>query len=102
MSLALSDFQIPPPENEEKFENLCLDLYKAKFGDKTQKNGRRGQSQNGVDIIFSQYEESEGSIVTIGIQCKKREHLKRKITEQELREEVEKALVFQLSYPFFM
>ena len=81
-----SDCQIPPPENEEKFEDLCLDLYKAEFGDKAQKNGKRGQSQTGVDIFIPDQD--------IGIQCKKREFNK-KIIESELKEKVEKAKNFQ-------
>ena len=48
MSFKLSNLQIPPPENEEQFERLCLDLYKEVLGDKTQRNRRRGQSQDGV------------------------------------------------------
>ena len=86
MPLKSSNLQIPPPENGERFEELCLDLYKAEFGDKTQKNGRQGQSQNGVDIFVSDQH--------IGIQCKKREFDKR-VTETELREEVKKAKNFR-------
>ena len=81
-----SECQIPPPENEEKFEDLCLDLYRTEFGDKTQKNGTQGQSQNGVDIFVPDQH--------IGIQCKKRKFNK-KILESELKEEVEKAKNFQ-------
>ncbi len=86
MSLKPSDLQIPPPENGAQFENLCLDLYKAKFGDKTQKNGRQGQTQNGVDIFVPDQ--------SIGIQCKKRDY-KSNITKKELREEVKKAKNFK-------
>ncbi len=85
------ELQIPPPADETKFEQLCLDLYKQEFGEPTQLHSSKGQSQQGVDI-FSQYEESEGSI---GIQCKKREYPTGKITEQELQEEVEKAKSFE-------
>ena len=69
MSWELSNLQIPPPENEYEFENLCLDLYKLEFGDKTQKNGRQGQSQSGVDIFCSDQH--------IGIQCKKKNLIKK-------------------------
>ena len=93
MCFKLSNLQIPPPENECKFEDLCLDLYKLEFGDKTQKNGSRGQSQNGVDISCSdQY---------IGIQCKKKE-LNKKVTEKELKIEVKKAKKFQPSLKRFI
>ena len=80
-----SDLQLPPPDNGEKFEKLCLDLYKAEFGNQTQRIGRPGQSQNGVDIFAP-----EG----IGIQCKKRD-LKGKITEKELKAEIQKAKRFK-------
>ena len=88
MSWKLSDLQIPPPENEYDFEDLCLTLYRLKFGDKTQKNGSRGQSQDGVDIFCpDQY---------IGIQCKKKEFGK-KLPITELQKEVQKAKKFQPS-----
>ncbi len=46
-----SNLQIPPPSNWQDFENLCCDLWRAIWKDpNTQKNGRQGQSQNGVDI----------------------------------------------------
>ena len=86
MSFKLEQIQIPPPADESWFEGLCLDLYKAEFGDKTQKHGRRGQSQQGVDIFAP----DQG----IGIQCKKRD-AKGKITERELKKEVEKAKSFR-------
>ena len=86
MSLKPSDFQIPPPENEEQFERLCLDLYKLKFGDQTQRNGRRGQPQDGVDIFVQDQH--------IGIQCKKKDS-NDKITKSELNEEVKKAKNFK-------
>ena len=82
-----SDLQIAPPVNGSQFESLCLDLYKAKFGDRTQKNGRSGQAQNGVDIFSPEQ--------NVGIQCKKRKHGNGKITEEELKQEVEKAKQFK-------
>ena len=86
MSWKLSNLQIPPPENEDEFENLCLDLYKLEFGDKTQKNGSRGQSQTGVDIFCPDQH--------IGIQCKKKEFNK-KISVKKLKVEIEKAKSFK-------
>ena len=86
MSWNLSNRQIPPPENEVEFENLCLDLYRLEFGDKTQKNGSRGQSQNGVDIFCPDRH--------IGIQCKKKD-LSKQITDRELKTEIQKAKKFQ-------
>ncbi len=81
------DLQIPPPDTSEKFERLCLDLYKKEYGQYIQKNGRSGQSQNGVDIFVSDKH--------IGIQCKKKQYTDGSITEQELKSEVEKAKIFQ-------
>ena len=86
MSFKPSNLQIPPPADENQFEDLCLDLYRAEFGGETQKNGRRGQSQKGVDIFAPNQ--------SIGIQCKKRA-VTEKITETELIEEVEKAKKFK-------
>ena len=82
-----SRWQIPPPENGEDFEKMCLDLYKAEFGDqKTQRNGSSGQTQWGVDIFVPDKK--------IGIQCKKRDRDK-EITKKELKEEVKKAKNFK-------
>ena len=88
MSLKPSDFQIPPPDNGEQFEKLCLDLYRAKFGDKTQRNGSQGQSQDGVDIFVPDQH--------IGIQCKKKD-FNYKIKDSELKEEIQKAKNFKPS-----
>ena len=84
--LNLSDFQIPPLVDGELFEKLCLDLYKVKFGDRTQRNGRQGQSQDGVDIFVPDQ--------NIGIQCKKKD-FDNKITDLELQKEVQKAKNFK-------
>ncbi len=80
-----SKLQNLPPDNEEDFEQLCLDLYKKEFGEFTQRHGSRGQAQQGVDIFAPN---------NIGIQCKKRNHETGKITKQELHAEVEKAKKF--------
>lgn len=59
--------EIPRIENEDLFENLCLDLLKInKKYENTQRNGRRGQRQNGVDIFARIVK----SLEWIGIQCK--------------------------------
>lgn len=43
--------QIPPPANWQDFETLCCDLWRRIWNDpNTQKNGRQGQPQHGVDI----------------------------------------------------
>ena len=97
MSLEIPYLQIPPPDNETDFENLCLDLYRSEFGDKTQLHGRRGQKQQGVDIFVLDQD--------IGIQCKKVEYYKQNIQNkiiQILKEEVEKAKNFQLPLKRFI
>ena len=88
--LSPTELQIPPPADETKFEELCLDLYRQEFGASTQPHGRKGQKQHGVDI-FAQQEKGEK---VIGIQCKKRDYQKGKITEKELLAEVDKAKKF--------
>ncbi len=87
--LTPKELQIPPPADEKKFEELCLDLYRQEFGGSAQLHGRKGQKQHGVDIVIQH--ELANSIVNIGVQCKKREQKNGKITEKELLQEVEKA-----------
>ena len=89
----ISNMQIPPPKNWQDFETLCWDLWKTIFNDpETQKNGRQGQKQNGVDI----YGKTNGGNEWTGIQCKgKDDYSKKTITEKELKEEVEKAKSFK-------
>ena len=86
-----STLQIPPPDDEKDFEELCLALYTKEFGVLTHKkdckepaqiHGTKGQAQQGVDIFAPN---------NIGIQCKKRDYKTGQITKKELREEVKKA-----------
>ena len=88
-----SELQISPPDNEERFENLCLDLYRKELGEPIQKNGRGGQAQKGVDIFIQDQQ--------IGIQCKKRQY-EGKLTRKELVIEVEKAKKFTPSLERFI
>lgn len=87
-----SGMQIPPPKHWQDFETLCWDLWKTICNDpQTQKNGRQGQKQNGVDI----YGRPNGGNKWTGIQCKGKDNYSEKtVTEKELREEVEKAKSF--------
>ena len=44
--------QLPKPQLWQDFEEMCCDLWKSIWGDpNTQIHGRRGQKQNGVDIL---------------------------------------------------
>ncbi|AQS18349.1 hypothetical protein [Clostridium beijerinckii] len=81
--------EIPRLENEELFENLCLDLLKIdeKY-ENTQRNGCRGQRQDGVDIFARRINSAEW----IGIQCKVKTG--GKIKANEIESEINKALTF--------
>lgn len=87
------DFYIPPPAIWQHFETLCLDLFGTLFGNtETQKYGRPGQSQQGVDIIHFKDEKTGW----IGIQCKEKEiYPEKQLTETELLNTIEKAKEFQ-------
>lgn len=82
---------LPPPNTPEAFESLCLDIWKVILGDPgTQKNGRSGQPQAGVDV----YGQKDGKWV--GIQCKQKDGILRsKLKVNEIDTEVKKALKFK-------
>lgn len=81
--------QINPPQNWQDFEDLCHKLWRAIWGDiNAQKNGRQGQSQNGVDIygipIYGRG--------VHGVQCKgKTINYNSNLTEEELNNESKSA-----------
>lgn len=85
--------QIPPPQNWQDFESLCCDLWARLWNDQnTQKNGRCGQAQHGVDIYGSP---SNAYGKYYGIQCKGKDNYSGSIlTIGELNSEVEKAASF--------
>lgn len=85
-------FQIPPPKNWQDFESLCCDLWSKIWKDpNTQKNGRGGQAQNGVDIFGCPSDD----VNYYGIQCKgKNSYGNNGLTVSELNSEVEKATRF--------
>lgn len=59
--------EIPLPKNESDFERMCADVYGVVFHDpKPKTNGRKGQSQGGVDVFVNAH-----GIGRIGVQCKK-------------------------------
>lgn len=88
----LTNFQYPPPKNWQDFESLCRDLWEQTWNyPDTQKNGRSGQEQYGVDV-FGQ----PASNTWAGVQCKgKDNYAKKNVTEKELTAEVEKAKKFK-------
>jgi spore coat protein CotH len=93
MTTGFDGFELPPPTDWEKFERLCRDLWAAIWEDpNTQRNGRSGQQQGGVDVFGMRRGVGKYS----GVQCKRRGNIADagEISEQELRDEVEKAKTF--------
>jgi hypothetical protein len=86
--------QIAPPKSWETFEDLCWALFQADWQDSgTQKNGRQGQQQAGVDIVG--YNQTAGGALW-GVQCKgKNAHYGRKLSTKEIDAELAKAETFQ-------
>ena len=77
--------ELPIPKNEADFEKMCAHVYGVVFEDKLPKiNGRKGQSQRGVDVYVSH--KGHGKI---GIQCKK--YHKTKLTLKHVEKEVAEA-----------
>lgn len=89
----ISSLQIPPPANWQDFETLCCDLWRKIWNDpNTQKNGRQGQPQHGVDI----YGRPDQGDSCAGVQCKgKDNYLKKTLGQSEVKAEVEKAKSFE-------
>lgn len=77
------------PSNSFEFESLCQKIWKYKYGCDFDKNGVQGSKQNGVDAFGYM----DGYI---GVQCKLKDgNAKTKITENEIKKEVEKAKTFK-------
>ncbi len=87
------NLQIPPPSNWQDFESLCCDLWREIWKDPdTQKNGKRGQAQKGVDISGT----PDKGKSWCGVQCKCKENdLNKKLTEREVYTEINKAKSFR-------
>ena len=85
--------QVPPPRHWQDFEDMCCDLWREIWDDRnTQKNGRQGQSQNGVDV----YGRPNQGQSWAGVQCKgKDNYADKSLTEKEVEEEVTKAKSFE-------
>lgn len=95
-----SGLQILPPANWQDFETLCCDLWRAIWKDpNTQKNGRQGQSQHGVDIYGRPNQED----LWAGVQCKgKNNYTNKSLAEKEVRDEVENAKSFEPKLSHFI
>lgn len=83
------------PANWQDFESLCKKLWGEIWNcPEIKKNGRNGQSQNGVDI----YGIPSGETQYFGVQCKgKSEYSNQQFSEDEITNEIEKAKSFEPS-----
>jgi hypothetical protein len=90
---SIDQLQLLPPSKWEDLENLVKDLFRQEWQDfHTQRHGRRGQSQQGVDV-FGRPASVPG---WAGVQCKNKDLLiLSQLTVEELRREVKKAKAFQ-------
>lgn len=90
---SFSKHQIPPPEEWEDFEDLCLSIWKRIWkDDDAQKNGRKGQKQDGVDFFGRPDKGNE----YVGVQCKCKENmLGSKLTIAEIEKEISLAKNFK-------
>lgn len=87
----LAASQIPKPADEQAFERASVVLWQGLLGDpNVQRVGRRGQAQNGVDLVGCRNGDPEH---LVGIQCKLKGDGKQ-LTEDEVRHEVTEALKF--------
>ena len=84
--------QVPAPQTWQEFEDLCADLWKEIWKDPgTQKNGRSGQQQHGVDVFGRPDQGNDYE----GVQCKGKDgRYGQQVTEAELKAEIEKAKTF--------
>jgi len=86
----LSALSLPPPRNWQDFEDLCCDLWTKLWNDPdTQKIGRSGQAQQGVDICGRPNRGPEWA----GVQCKLKD--RQMLSCAEIEKEVEEARRFE-------
>jgi cellulose synthase operon protein C len=90
----LAATQIPKPADEQAFERASVVLWRCILNDpNVQRHGRRGQRQNGVDVVGIRNGDA-GHLV--GIQCKLKSD-GHELTEKEVRDEIRKAITFSPS-----
>ena len=89
----LPALSLPPLGNWQNFEDLCFDLMRRVWNDPhTQKNGRSGQSQKGVDIYGRPNQEADW----VGMQCKLRApSTHSRLSLNEIKKEIEQARNFR-------
>lgn len=89
--MSVSSVSLPKPKNWQDFESQTRVLVACVLNDPgTQKNGRSGQQQRGVDVYGYRDRRTD---CLVGVQCK--EKLETEVTEEELRAELEKAKSFK-------
>lgn len=87
--MAAIRLNFPPPQNESEFERLCLRLLRVHWNcPRLELYARRGEKQNGIDII-----DLSGSSPLRAAQCKCYEAWKT-LPPAEIEEEVRKAKTF--------
>lgn len=96
----LNRFQIPPPRSWDEFEDLCLDLWSRLWADNNaQKNGRKGQTQLGVDV----FGDDSLKAIPVGVQCKgKDNYAHTQVTQKEFDAEIVKAESFKPTIKHFI
>jgi hypothetical protein len=83
----LPALSLPPSRNWQDFENLCCDLMRQVWNDpNTQRGGRLGQAQQGVDILGRPNQETGW----VGMQCK----FKDQLSLAEIKKEIKRAQTF--------
>lgn len=81
-----STAKLPRSVSAEEFENMCADVLRIKYNCHFERYGRRGQKQNGIDLIGSSEQQS-----CIVVQCKNySEHTYKKLKKQ-LEKDIEAA-----------
>jgi len=84
--------QIRKPSDETEFEKHCVLLFKDLLNDPNVKRlGRRGQKQDGVDIIGKRNRDTDA---LVGVQCKLKSD-RSTLTKAEVKKEVRAALAYK-------
>jgi len=93
-----NNLQLMPPSDWEAFESLCLDVWRERWRDVfAQKNGRKGQAQNGIDIISSGSQSG-----FYGVQCKGKDNfLQKTLSLKEVEDELERARALKINLSEF-
>jgi hypothetical protein len=94
---------IAPPKSWEAFEDLCLALFQAVWGDDhALKHGRQGQAQAGVDV-YGHKKDDDGKLWGVQCKCKgKSRTLGGKLSIKEVDAELAKADTFKPKLTHFI